>query len=169
MHYATNTKPVKPKVGIMGLGLIGSITASKLRNMGYEVCGGVKTSRPRFAEVYVGLEEIDDFAKQCEVIVCQLPLTEEMRGILNRRLFSVLPDGAYLISVGRGAHVVEDNLLLAIETGKLSGASLDVFEIEPLPVNHPFQAIPQITITPHIAGYVGTETQAPYAAEVINN
>lgn len=158
----------KPTVGIMGLGLVGSSTAEKLINIGFEVCGWVNSSKPRFLkEVYVGIDELADFAKKCEIIVCQLPLTKKTKGILNSHLFGLLPNGAFLINVGRGAHLVEADLLFALDIGKLSGACLDVFEIEPLPLSHPFHANPKIKITPHIAGYVGPETQAPYATQII--
>lgn len=158
----------KPRIGIMGLGLVGSSTAQKLVDMDFEVCGWVKSSKPRcIKEVYVGNEELIDFAKKCEVIVCQLPLTKETKGILNTHLFSHLSNGAFLINVGRGAHLIEADLLLALEMGKLSGACLDVFEVEPLPSDHFFHAHPKIKITPHVAGYVTPGTQAPYAAQII--
>lgn len=159
----------KPKIGIMGLGLIGESMAEKFVNMGFEVCGWVRTSRHRtIKEVYVGVERLGDFAENSEVIVCQLPLTRETRGILNCHLFDLLPEEAYLINVGRGAHLIEADLLVALESGKLSGACLDVFDVEPLPSEHPFHTHPKIMVTPHIAGYVGPETQAPYAAQIID-
>jgi glyoxylate/hydroxypyruvate reductase A len=161
-------KQQKPKIGIMGLGLVGTWTAEKLIGIGFDVCGWVRTSRPRtINEVYVGTKELGEFANKCDILVCQLPLTNETRGILNKHLFDLLPKGAYLINVGRGAHLIESDLLSALESGKLSGACLDVFEVEPLPTNHPFHANTKIKITPHIAGYVSPETQAPYAAQII--
>jgi glyoxylate/hydroxypyruvate reductase len=160
----------RPRIGIMGLGLVGSSTAEKLLNMGFEVCGWVKTSKHRsIQEVYVGNTELETFAKKCEVIICQLPLTQETKEILNARLFSFLPNGAFLINVGRGEHLNEADLLLALEDGKLSGACLDVLKLKPLPLDHPFRANPKIKITPHIAGYIGPETQAPYAARIISS
>lgn len=158
----------KPKIGIMGLGLVGLPTALKLSNMGFEVCGWVRLSKNRLIkDVYVGNAELEDFAKKSDVIVCQLPLTQETKGILNIKLFRHLPDGAYLINVGRGAHLIQSDLLLGLEMGKISGACLDVFEVEPLPSDHPFITNPKIKITPHIAGYIGPETQAPYASQII--
>lgn len=159
----------KPRIGIMGLGMVGSSTAEKLLNMGFEVYGWVKSSKLRsIKEVYVGNTELETFANKSEVIICQLPLTGETKGILNARLFSFLPNGAFLINVGRGEHLNESDLLIALEDGKLSGACLDVLKVKPLPLNHPFQANPKIKITPHIAGYIGPETQAPYAARIIS-
>jgi glyoxylate/hydroxypyruvate reductase A len=94
-------------------------------------------------------------------------LTKETKGILNIKLFRHLPDGAYLINVGRGAHLIQSDLIRGLEMGKISGACLDVFDVEPLPSDHPFITNPKIKITPHIAGYIGPETQAPYASQII--
>ena len=74
-----------------------------------------------------------------------------------------------MINVGRGEHLIESDLILGLKNGKLSGACLDVFQVDPLPSNHPFNTIPNIKITPHIAGYIGPETQAPYACDVIRS
>ncbi|MCS4432856.1 NAD(P)-dependent oxidoreductase [Aquiflexum gelatinilyticum] len=155
-------------IGIMGLGLIGSTIAEKLKNLGFEVAGWVKTSKNRIIkDVYIGEDEKVELVKKSNILVCQLPLTRETKGILNINLFNHLPDGAFLINVGRGDHLIESDLLKALEMGKLSGACLDVLEKEPLPENHPFHKQPNIKITPHIAGYIGPETQAPYASKVI--
>jgi len=160
----------KPKIGIMGLGMIGGFMANKLIEVGFEVCGWVRSSRPRtIDEVYIGHNQLKDFAKNCEVLVCQLPLTKATYKILNSTLFNLLPNRAYIINVGRGSHLEEAELISALDSEKLSGACLDVFEVEPLPLNHIFHTHPKITITPHIAGYVGADTQAPYAARIITS
>jgi glyoxylate/hydroxypyruvate reductase A len=160
----------KPKIGIMGLGMIGAFMAKKLIEMGFHVCGWVRSTRPRtIDEIYVGDEQLKEFAKNCEVLVCQLPLTMATYKILNKNLFDLLPNGAYLINVGRGSHLEEDDLLSALDSGKLAGACLDVFEVEPLPQSHLFHSHEKITVTPHIAGYIGADTQAPYAAQVITS
>ncbi|NEP46077.1 MAG: glyoxylate/hydroxypyruvate reductase A, partial [Okeania sp. SIO2H7] len=95
---------------------------------------------------------------KCRVLVCLLPLTRETEGILNRETFSAMLKGGYLINVARGQHLVEKDLLEALDSGQLSGACLDVFSQEPLPENHPFWSHPQITITPHVA----TQTDSEY-------
>ncbi len=173
-HHPTSQKQrnknIKPKVGIMGLGLVGNAIAEKLQQSGFPVCGWVRTSKSRsIEEVYVGNDHLYQFASECVVLVCQLPLTDETREILNHRLFDALPLGSYLINTGRGAHLNESDLLMALETGKLSGACLDVLQVEPITPHHPFSSNQKITVTPHIAGYVGFETQAPYAAQIINS
>ena len=160
----------KIRVGIMGLGLIGSESAIKLKNLGFEVSGWVNTRKKRLIDdVYIGEAELGNFAKKCNVLVCQLPLTCETKGILNIHLFNFLPDASFLINVGRGGHLVESDLILALENKKLSGACLDVLEVDPLPLNHPFNKYPNIKVTPHVAGYIGPDTQAPYASKVIKD
>lgn len=158
----------KIRVGIMGLGLIGSESAIKLKNLGFEVSGWVNTRKKRLIDdVYIGEAELGNFAKKCNVLVCQLPLTGETKGILNISLFNFLPDASFLINVGRGGHLIESDLILALKNKKLSGACLDVLEVEPIPLNHPFNKYPNIKVTPHLAGYIGPDTQAPYASKVI--
>jgi glyoxylate/hydroxypyruvate reductase A len=160
----------KIRVGIMGLGLIGSESAIKLKNLGFEVSGWVNTIKKRLIDdVYIGEAELGNFAKKCNVLVCQLPLTSETKGVLNIHLFNFLPDASFLINVGRGGHLVESDLILALENKKLSGACLDVLEVEPIPLNHPFNKYPNIKVTPHVAGYIGPDTQAPYASKVIKD
>ncbi len=160
----------KISVGIMGLGLIGSTSAIKLLNFGFEVSGWVNTKKERVIDnVFIGKAELGSFAKKCNVLVCQLPLTRETKGILNINLFNLLPEVSFLINVGRGGHLVESDLILALENKKLSGACLDVLEVEPIPLNHPFKNYPNVKVTPHIAGYIGSDTQAPYASKVIKD
>ena len=160
----------KLHVGIMGLGLIGSSIVQKLKDFGFQVSGWANTQKKRVvSEVYIGKGELNVFAQQTNILVCQLPLTQETKGILNINLFKHLPDGAFLINVGRGEHLVASDLILGLKNGKLSGACLDVLSIQPLALNHPFNPIPNIKVSPHIAGYIGPDTQAPYACEVIES
>jgi glyoxylate/hydroxypyruvate reductase A len=157
-------------IGIMGLGLIGSSIVQKLVDFGFQVSGWANTQKKRdISPVYIGKSELNAFVQQTNILVCQLPLTQETKGILNINLFNHLPDGAFLINVGRGEHLVESDLLLCLINGKLSGACLDVLSVQPLALNHPFNSIPNIKVTPHIAGYIGPDTQAPYACEVIES
>lgn len=169
-RHLDDIKLSRPKIGILGLGIIGCSTAEKLINMGFEVCGWVRSFKRRSVEnVFVGEVGLSGFAANCDVVICHLPLTKETNGILNSYLFSILPNNAFLINVGRGAHLVESDLLVALDAGEISGACLDVFEVEPLSSSHPFHSNLKIKTTPHIAGYVSPETQAPYAAKLISN
>ena len=90
-----------------------------------------------------------------------LPLTSATQGILNRRTLSKLPADAYLINAARGEHLVEEDLIAALESGHLSGACLDVFREEPLPESHPFWSHPQVTVTPHVASLTYPRDVAP--------
>ena len=101
--------------------------------------------------------ELQIFLQQSNIIVCLLPLTPETNGILNLQLFEQLPKGAYLINVGRGQHLIEEDLAKAIELGYLKGACLDVYQQEPLPKDHPFWRYPEIIMTPHIASITDQE------------
>lgn len=169
-NISSTSNDVKKTIGIMGLGLVGSAVAKKLNDNSFEVYGWVKTHKKRSIEnVFIGYSELNEFAKKCEIIICQLPLTKETEGILNSKLFNNLPKGSYIINVGRGSHLNEDDLMSALQSGQLSGACLDVFNIEPLPENHIFYSNSKITITPHIAGIIDPINQANYAIEIINN
>lgn len=101
---------------------------------------------------------LGDLLRGCEILVCLLPLTPQTQGILNAALFERLPDGACLVNAGRGAHLVDSDLLAALESGRIAGATLDVFHEEPLPATHPFWSHPAITVTPHIAAFTHPET-----------
>ena len=94
---------------------------------------------------------MDEFLAQTDILVCLLPVTSETKGVLNFDLFKKLKPNAYLVNVARGEHLVENDLIKAINEGFLSGASLDVFQEEPLPESHKFWEHSQIQVTPHIA------------------
>jgi len=96
-----------------------------------------------------------------------LPLTRDTKGLLDAKLFAALPKGAYLINMGRGGHVVDDDLLAAIDSGHLAGAALDVFNTEPLPQDHPYWTHPKVKVTPHIAGATNPRTASPGVVENI--
>ena len=87
-----------------------------------------------------------------DIVLNVLPLTGETRHILSRDLFAHCKNGGCLINMGRGAHLVEDDLIAALAVGRLAAATLDVFAVEPLPDDHPFWNHPQILVTPHVAG-----------------
>jgi phosphoglycerate dehydrogenase-like enzyme len=102
---------------------------------------------------YVGLsDEMVTLAGTADVIVNALPLTSGTRRIIDTEFFAGTKDGAIYISVGRGATTVTDALMVALESGRLRGAGLDVTDPEPLPEDHPLWKIPNIIITPHMAG-----------------
>lgn len=140
------------RVGIMGLGQQGQAIARQLQRLGFAVSGWARREH-RVDEVscYAGAEQLAAFLGQCDILICLLPLTEQTQGILDRRLFTHLPRGASLINMGRGGHLVEADLLAALDSGHLSAAILDVMDPEPPSPEHPFWHHPKVALTPHIA------------------
>lgn len=140
-------------VGILGYGKIGRRVAADLAALGFPVRAWSRT--PQAADPGIthhhGPDGLAGMLGETEVLVNLLPLTPETRGILDARLFSSLRPGGVLIQVGRGEHLIEADLLAALESGHLAGAALDVFATEPLPPAHPFWDHPAIRITPHEA------------------
>ncbi len=149
-------EPVRPKaqfqVGVLGLGAIGGEVARVLAAQGYAVRGYARTPHTvPGVQSFAGPGAFDGFLHGLDVLVNVLPLTPETFGILNRATLARLAHGAHLINVGRGAHLVEADLLALLDAGKLAGATLDVFATEPLPPNHPFWARSEIVLTPHVS------------------
>ena len=161
--------PVPPDlvVGILGFGVLGRATGELLRDTGYRVRGWSRSAkRAEGIECFAGDDELGTFLSACDVVVCMLPLTARTEGLLRRDTFATMKRGAYLINVARGGHVVEADLVAAIDEGRLSGATLDVQREEPMPAGHPFWSHPRIRITPHVATY----TLARFcAAQVADN
>jgi glyoxylate/hydroxypyruvate reductase A len=143
----------------MGLGALGSDAAEKLAALRFDVAGWSRTSKDiQGIRCYHGGDGLSSFLARTEILVCLLPLTVETQGILNRALFDGLPRGACIINCARGGHLVEGDLLQALEDGQIAGAALDVFEAEPLPDNHPFWTHPRVIVTPHIGAFSLPET-----------
>ena len=139
-------------IGIMGLGELGLDSARSLARLGFNVRGWSRSAKQESViETFAGDEQLTQFLNGLDVLVCLLPLTASTQNIINMALLTQLPVGAYVINVARGAHLVERDLLSAIEMGHISGATLDVFRTEPLPSDHPFWREPRIMITPHNA------------------
>ena len=98
-------------------------------------------------ETYHGIDGLEKFLNRSEVLICLLPLTPDTEGILGRGTFNRLPQGAAVINAGRGGHMVEEDLLAALDRGRVEVAVLDVFREEPLPTEHPLWDHPQVFIT----------------------
>ena len=146
-------------VGILGLGELGSHVGMKLADIGFKVHGWSRSAKSLSGIAsYSGDEGLGAFLAASDILVCLLPLTPATRDFLNAELFRQLPVGAFLINVARGDHLVEQDLIAAIDAGQLSGALLDVFREEPLPQDHPFWRHPRIRVTPHIASITNPES-----------
>jgi glyoxylate/hydroxypyruvate reductase A len=141
-------------VGIMGLGELGSRVAGLLVAQGFPVLGWSRTAKAIAGVTsYAGRSELHAFLHRSAILVCLLPLTAETRGILDAETFASLPHGAFVINVARGDHLVEGDLLAALDSGHLAGATLDVFRTEPLPPDDPLWRHPKVLVTPHVASY----------------
>ncbi len=151
-------------ITILGLGQIGIHVAQKLANFGF-IVNGWSNSPKLIDRVHCGNNEDDlnDFLAKTDFLINILPFTAATENILNAKLFNQIKKGTYLINVGRGEHLNEDDFLDALNNGALVGALLDVFKTEPLPKNHSFWQNPAIKITPHIASLTNVNT----ASEVI--
>ncbi len=137
-------------VGVMGLGVLGERVATALQVFDFPVLGWSRTARDLpGVRCFSGAQGFEDFLAATRILVCLLPLTPDTQGIMNLANLSKLRPGGYIINVARGAHLVEEDLLVLIENGHLAGAALDVFRTEPLPAGHAFWNHPKITITPH--------------------
>ncbi len=154
-------------VGVMGLGALGADAAGLLARHGFRVKGWSRSAkRLEGVECHAGGGPgLDAFLADLDVLVCLLPLTPETEDVLDAGLFARLPRGARLINVARGRHLVERDLLDALDTGRLAHATLDVAREEPLPSDHPFWRHPRIDLTPHVAAYVQPETGADLVVE----
>lgn len=149
-------------VGVMGIGALGSAVLERLSVYGFQLRGWNRTRREiKGVSCFAGDTQLHAFLKGCDILICLLPLTAGTKGILGRELFSALPVGASLINVGRGPHLVEADLLEALDSGQLSRAILDVTDPEPLPPEHPFWSHPQVLVTPHVASMTQPESAAP--------
>ncbi|QHE93205.1 glyoxylate/hydroxypyruvate reductase A [Pandoraea fibrosis] len=139
-------------VGVLGLGSLGAAVAGRLASFGFRVRGYSRSPKSLDGvQCFSGQGDWERFVDGAHVIVNLLPNTPQTRGVLNAQTFARLAKGAHVVNLARGEHLVERDLLAAIEQGQLSGATLDVFMQEPLPSDHPFWKEPRISITPHIS------------------
>ncbi|ERM83254.1 hypothetical protein P872_16380 [Rhodonellum psychrophilum GCM71 = DSM 17998] len=153
------------RVGVLGVGELGGDVIDKLQALNIDVSGYGYSQKSGLTYPYYYGNQINEFLKKVNILVCLLPLTPHTENYLNLDLFKNCSKGTYLINVARGKHLVEEDLIEAIENGYISGALLDVFRNEPLPKNHPFWESEKITITPHIASVTNPDAAAPQIVE----
>jgi glyoxylate/hydroxypyruvate reductase A len=157
----------------MGLGVLGSDAARKLKAMGFEVAGWSRSPKiVKGVDTFSGEDGLDAFLARTDILVSLLPLTDDTRGILDKDLFAKLAQngrlgGPILINAGRGGLQVEADILAALDDGTLTAATLDVFETEPLPPDSPLWTHPAVTVTPHNAAPSDANTISAYVADQI--
>ena len=156
------------RIGLLGLGSLALPVAVMLRDLGFQVASWSRTQkRVEGVESFHGAGRFADFLARTDILLNLLPLTAETRGILDAAAFAAMPKGAAIINLGRGPHVVAADLLAALDSGQLSAATLDVFDIEPLPAGSPLWKHPRITVMPHVARRQRPVDVAPQIAENI--
>ncbi len=145
-------RPEQRRIGFLGLGLMAKAPALVLQSLGFPVSAWVRSPREEPGiPVFHGPDQLEPFLRQADIVVCLLPLTRETEGILCARTFAMMPRGAMVINIGRGKHVVDADLIAALESGQLSYAALDALHPEPLPQESPLWLHPKVTVMPHVA------------------
>ena len=152
-------------IGIMGLGKLGSTTAERLQLNGFKVNGWAQSEKELDGVSTFTAGSLGEFLNRSNILVNLLPLTPHTDGILDLDLFKELKKPAFLINVARGQHLVEEDLVYALDKEIISHAVLDVFTAEPLPESHPFWGREKITITPHIASVTDPDEVAVLLVE----
>jgi glyoxylate/hydroxypyruvate reductase A len=156
------------RIGMLGLGEIGSFTARCLLELGFAVSSWSRgrKSLPGLKS-FAGDAELQAFLGQADILICLLSLTRKTVGILNAKTFAAMPQDGFVINVARGRHLVEADLIATLDSGHLSGVVLDVFDEEPLPVSSPLWSHPKITVTPHIAAISQPAVAVKYVFDAI--
>ena len=155
-------RPEHRCIGFLGFGIMAKAPALVLKSLGFKLAAWVRSPKPT-AEIPIfhGRGQLEVFLNQTDIAVCLLPLTRETEGILCARTFAMMPRGAMLINVGRGKHVVDQDLIAALDSGQLSYAALDALWPEPLPPESPLWLHPKVTVMPHVA-------RRPTVAQLVN-
>jgi glyoxylate/hydroxypyruvate reductase A len=151
-HRVRIVRPEERRIGFLGYGMMAKAPALILKSLGFPVSAWTRTPKPD-AElpVFHGDDQLESFLAQTDIAVCLLPLTAETEGIFCARTFAMMPQGSMLVNVGRGKHVVAEDLIEALDAGQLSYAALDAHVPEPLPPESPLWGHPRITVMPHVA------------------
>ena len=155
-------------VGVLGVGELGMACAHALHQTGFPTLGWSRTlkSDPDIA-CFAGDEGLQEVLGRADILVLLVPLTPQTENLINAQTIAAMKDGAAIINPGRGPLIVDDALLAALDAGKLSGATLDVFDVEPLLADHRYWTHPKVLVTPHIASETRIETAAAVVAENI--
>jgi len=162
--------PQERRVGVLGLGALGQVSATRLVDNGFHVSGWSRTAK-NFEGVpcYCGEEGLDALLEDSDILICLLPLTDSTRGLLSHERLALLPNGAMLINFARGPIVDEMALLEHLDNGHLDHAVLDVFAQEPLPTSHRFWSHPKVTVLPHISAPTNPVSASQIVAKAIRH
>ncbi|SDE51554.1 2-hydroxyacid dehydrogenase [Kordiimonas lacus] len=151
------------RVGILGYGALGQRAAQALKPLGYNIAAWSRSPKDdELVTHFTGMDQLNDFLARTDILVGLLPSTKETEGLLDFDRLSRLPEGASVINAGRGSLIVLDDLMALLDSGYISGASLDVFPEEPLPADHPLWGYDTVLITPHSAAITRPDTAADY-------
>ena len=157
------------RVGILGMGELGGEAARRVRDLGFAVAGWSRTPKTiEGVESFHGPDDLMPFLRRTDILASLLPLTPATENLMDADKFAAMPEGAFLISLSRGAIFVDEDLLAALDSGHIAGAALDVFRTEPLPPDDPFWSHPKVWVTPHAAGPTNDRSAARKMAENIN-
>jgi glyoxylate/hydroxypyruvate reductase A len=167
-HYLHPRVPASIRVGVLGLGELGSYAALELARQGFDVRGWSRSAKQLDNVTCVnGMDNLNGFIASSDILVVMLPLTPQTRGLLNAERLALLPKGAGFINVSRGAVVDQQALTAALTRGQIGEATLDVFDREPLPPEDPLWALDNVLITPHMASIAIPASAAQQIADNI--
>ena len=157
-------------IGIMGLGNIGRSIGELLVTQCFNVIGWGANKKAPLEDIkyYYGKEQLGDFLSKTDILINVLPLTKNTTNILTQKELEFLPKGSFIINIGRGGIINEQDLLFLLDSGHIAAVALDVFAEEPLPENNSFWSHPSVYITPHIAGQSNPNSASKTIAENIH-
>ncbi|PZP51177.1 MAG: glyoxylate/hydroxypyruvate reductase A [Agrobacterium fabrum] len=157
--------PAEMTIGLLGLGALGTAAAERLTHAGFNVAGWSRSAKAiNGVEPLTGDNGLQALLEKSDILVCLVPLTDATRGLLDAARLAAMKQGAALINFARGAVIVADDLIAALDSGRLSHAVLDVFEQEPLPAASAFWQHPKVTVLPHISAPTSRESSARIVA-----
>ncbi len=146
-------------VGIMGAGVMGGAVIDTLKKLGYSISSWTRRSRElKGVQCFSGREQLKEFAGHVDILVCLLPLTNDTAGILDKELFNAMKPGSSVINAARGGHLIEKDLLDALDSNQISSAVLDVFSPEPLPEDSRLWTHQKVRVFPHVSSMTNIES-----------
>jgi glyoxylate/hydroxypyruvate reductase A len=167
-QYIHPPDPRRVRVGLMGMGNLGSHAAEMLARFGFKLSGWSRQPKQvEGVDCFHGRDQLPQFLRALDIVVCLLPLTQQTENLIDATVLRHLKNGAAFINAGRGRIVDDEALLKALDSGRVRHAVLDVFRTEPLPPAHPYWQHPHVTITPHNATAGYPDSAAPQIVENI--